>query len=50
MLGLSTNPIPIKAAMEMLGRDSGDLRMPLTRLSPGEQDKLRKTLADYGLL
>ncbi len=50
MLGLSTNPIPIKAAMEMLGLDSSDLRMPLTRLNPGEQEKLRKTLLDYGLL
>src|SRR3974390_2127861 len=38
MLGLSTNPIPIKAAMQMLGRDSGDLRMPLTRLTAGEQE------------
>ena len=50
MLGLSTNPIPIKAAMEMLGRDTGDLRMPLTRLTAAEQTKLRTTLADYGLL
>ena len=50
MLGLSTNPIPIKAAMQMLGLDSGDLRMPLTRLSSLEQEKLRQTLADYGLL
>jgi 4-hydroxy-tetrahydrodipicolinate synthase len=50
MLGLSTNPIPIKAAMQMLGRDSGDLRMPLTRLTPAEQDKLRATLVEYGLL
>jgi 4-hydroxy-tetrahydrodipicolinate synthase len=50
MLGLSTNPIPIKAAMEMLGRDTGDLRMPLTRLSAAEQEKLRKTLGDYGLM
>jgi len=50
MLGLSTNPIPIKAAMQMLNRDTGDLRMPLTRLTPCEQDKLRKTLVDYGLL
>jgi 4-hydroxy-tetrahydrodipicolinate synthase len=50
MLGLSTNPIPIKAAMELLGQDTGDLRMPLTRLSPGELEKLRKTLAEYGLL
>ncbi len=50
MLGLSTNPIPIKAAMQMLGRDTGDLRMPLTRLSSAEQEKLRKTLVEYGLL
>ena len=50
MLGLSTNPIPIKAAMQMLGRDTGDLRMPLTRLSPAEEAKLRTTLTKYGLL
>ncbi len=50
MLGLSTNPIPIKAAMQMLGRDTGDLRMPLVRLSSAEEAKLRATLANYGLL
>lgn len=50
MLGLATNPIPIKAAMQMLGRDTGDLRMPLTPLSAAEQQKLHQTLADYGLL
>jgi 4-hydroxy-tetrahydrodipicolinate synthase len=50
MLGLSTNPIPIKAAMQMLGRDTGDLRMPMTRLSPAEEAKLRTTLVQYGLL
>jgi 4-hydroxy-tetrahydrodipicolinate synthase len=50
MLGLSTNPIPIKAAMRMLGRDTGDLRMPLVPLSPAEEAKLRATLIAYGLL
>jgi len=30
MLGLATNPIPIKAAMRMLGRDTGQMRMPMT--------------------
>jgi len=49
MLGLSTNPIPIKAAMQMLGRDTGELRMPLTRLTPAEEAKLHRTLASYGL-
>ena len=50
MLGLSTNPIPIKAAMQMLGRDTGDLRMPLVRLSSAEEAKLHATLVRYGLL
>jgi len=50
MLGLSTNPIPIKAAMQMLGRDSGELRMPLVPLSPAEELRLRATLVRYGLL
>ena len=49
MLGLSTNPIPIKAAMKMLGRDTGELRMPMTPLSADEEAKLRTTLANYGL-
>jgi 4-hydroxy-tetrahydrodipicolinate synthase len=50
MLGLATNPIPIKAAMQMLGRDTGELRMPLTPLTADQQVKLRRTLTDYGLL
>lgn len=50
MLGLATNPIPIKAAMQMVGRDGGDLRMPMTRLTPAQEGKLRTTLANYGLL
>jgi 4-hydroxy-tetrahydrodipicolinate synthase len=50
MLGLSTNPIPIKSAMRMLGRDTGELRMPLTQLSSAEEAKLRTTLLRYGLL
>ena len=29
MLGLATNPIPIKTAMKMLGRDTGELRLPM---------------------
>lgn len=50
MLGLSTNPIPIKAAMKMLGRDSGELRLPMTPLTKDEEASLSKTLTKYGLL
>jgi 4-hydroxy-tetrahydrodipicolinate synthase len=50
MLGLATNPIPVKAAMRMLGRDSGTLRMPMTPLDSQSETALRATLGKYGLL
>ena len=50
MLGLATNPIPIKAAMRLLGRDNGRLRMPMTALDDASEAKLRTTLGKYGLL
>lgn len=50
MLSLATNPIPIKAAMKLLGRDSGELRLPMTPLSVEEEGRLRATLAQYELL
>jgi len=50
MLSLATNPIPIKAAMKMLGRDTGELRLPLTPLSADQEAKLRRLLVGYGLL
>jgi 4-hydroxy-tetrahydrodipicolinate synthase len=50
MLGLSTNPIPVKAAMAMLGRDTGELRLPMTSLSNDQMASLKRTLTDYGLL
>ncbi|MBA4020410.1 MAG: 4-hydroxy-tetrahydrodipicolinate synthase [Pirellula sp.] len=50
MLGLSTNPIPLKAAMRMLGRDTGELRLPMTQLTGAEEAKLRTTLIKYGLI
>src|SRR5688500_11943567 len=49
-LGLSTNPIPIKAAMKLLGRDTGELRLPMTLLEADGEAKLRKTLTAYGIL
>jgi 4-hydroxy-tetrahydrodipicolinate synthase len=50
MLGLATNPIPIKAAMKMLGRDTGELRLPMTPLDAGAEARLRNTLQVYGLI
>lgn len=50
MLGAATNPIPIKTAMKMLGRDSGELRLPLCPMDEAGEGKLRQTLKGYGLL
>lgn len=50
MLGLATNPIPIKAAMRLLGRDTGELRLPMTPLSQEDEERLRRTLRTFGLL
>lgn len=50
MLSLATNPIPVKAAMMLLGRDTGELRLPMTSLEPKELDVLRVTLVRFGLM
>ena len=50
LLGLSTNPIPIKAAMAILNMAPAEMRLPMTLLPEVEKATLRKTLEDYGLL
>jgi len=50
LLGLATNPIPIKAAMKILGRDNGELRLPMTPLDTAGEARLRKVLTNFGLL
>ena len=44
------NPIPVKAAMNMMGKDVGPLRLPLTEMEDENKEKLRKELVNYGLL
>ncbi len=50
MLGLATNPIPVKAAMSMLNMAPEELRLPMTPLDEKTKAVLRQTLKDYGLL
>ncbi len=50
MLGLATNPIPLKAAMSMLGMASDEMRLPMVGLEDSKKQILRRTLKDYGLL
>ncbi len=44
------NPIPVKAAMNMMGKEVGPLRLPLTEMEPENQARLRKAMEEYGIL
>ena len=46
---LETNPIGIKAAMEMAGLCTSELRLPLVPLSDENREKLRTALLNYGV-
>jgi 4-hydroxy-tetrahydrodipicolinate synthase len=50
MLSVATNPIPLKAALALLGRGTGELRLPMCALDDAGREKVRKTLVEYGLL
>ena len=44
------NPIPVKAAMNLMGKGVSPLRLPLTEMEPQNQEKLRAAMTAYGLL
>jgi 4-hydroxy-tetrahydrodipicolinate synthase len=50
LLGVATNPIPVKLALAMLGRGNGELRLPLVPPDPKGREALRRSLVRYGLL
>lgn len=50
VLFCETNPIPVKAAVAMLGAIHEEIRLPLTPLSAGSRERLRAVLKDLGLL
>lgn len=43
------NPIPVKTAMNLMGKECGPLRGPLSPMEPQNEEKLRKAMVDYGL-
>jgi len=50
LLSMATNPIPIKAAMAILGMAPEELRLPMVPLEDNKKPALRQILSDYGLL
>jgi len=45
-----TNPIPVKAALAMLGQIGDEIRLPMTRITPEGGERVRRALLDLGLL
>ena len=44
------NPIPVKTAMRLMGYDAGELRRPLSEMSPANLETLKNAMRDYGLI
>ena len=44
------NPIPVKAAMNLMGKGCGPLRGPLTEIEPEHKEILKKAMQEFGIL
>ncbi|HAZ91113.1 MAG TPA: 4-hydroxy-tetrahydrodipicolinate synthase, partial [Eubacterium sp.] len=44
------NPIPVKTAMNLMGKEVGPLRRPLSPMEKANEEKLIKAMKNYGLL
>ena len=49
-LFITSNPIPVKTALEMVGHPVGPPRLPLVPATSEERERIRKALVDAGLL
>jgi 4-hydroxy-tetrahydrodipicolinate synthase len=49
-MGVTTNPIPVKAALELAGHPVGGLRLPLVEADEDERAQIRAVLERHGLL
>lgn len=49
-LSLATNPIPIKTAMALTGKDTGELRLPMCEMHDSLRARLKDLLEEHGVL
>ncbi len=45
-----TNPIPVKAALALVGKIEDELRLPLTRMTAPNRERLKLAMKEFGLL
>ena len=50
LLFCETNPIPVKAAMNLMGMEVGPLRLPLIEMSEANKEKLAAAMKELGLI
>ena len=48
-LFIEVNPVPVKTAMNLLGFNAGNLRMPLVDMESANLEKLKKSMTDFGM-
>jgi len=49
-LFIETNPVPVKAALAMMGKIAYDVRLPMYKMSDGNYEKLKGVMKSYGLI
>jgi 4-hydroxy-tetrahydrodipicolinate synthase len=49
-LFIETNPIPVKTAASLMGKCTGELRLPLTPMAEGNFKKLQHAMVEFGLI
>jgi 4-hydroxy-tetrahydrodipicolinate synthase len=49
-LFIETNPIPVKAALAMMGKIDPELRLPLCRMADKNEARLKDVMQQYGLI
>jgi len=47
---IESNPVPVKTALELMGKCSADVRLPLCEMSPGNKAKLEAIMKEYKLI
>ena len=47
---IETNPVPVKTALKLMGKITGEVRQPLCLMSAANEEKLRQVMQKYGLI
>src|SRR5262245_28979174 len=49
-LFIESNPVPVKTALRLMGRGTGEVRLPLCEMAPANEEKLKRVMTETGVL